>query len=115
MADHLRDERHGQEGGERKDQELAPVALRLGLRVTLGLREWIDGRRRVVAGFAHRLDQRLRRRLAGIEDDVRGLGREIDCRIDAFGAVQHLLDPGRAGGAGHPGELEVDGARFHFA
>ncbi len=51
---HLRDERRGQQRGERERRQVAAIAAGLLARLVLRLRERIDGRRGVVAGLAHR-------------------------------------------------------------
>ena len=64
-----------------------------------------------VADRAHRLDQRLR--VDGIEDrriegDGGSVGGQVDRRVDdACLSTQAVLNPGRAGAAGHPGDIEV--------
>jgi hypothetical protein len=110
---HLPDQRCGQQRSHREVRQFVPIAPRLPARLVLGQRKGIDRGRRIVPGLAYDLDQRLRRRVARVELDVRGFRGEVDRRVHALGTVEHLLDPGRARGAGHPGELEVDRASGH--
>ncbi len=110
---HLRDERQRQQRRDDERRQILPVAPALDGSLVLGLQERVDCRRRVITRPAHRLDQRLRRRAVAIELDMRGFAGEVDGRANPVGAIQHLLDPGRARGAGHAGELEVKGTRGH--
>ena len=61
----------------------------------------------VVAGLLDGLDQVLR---GGAAADMNGrlLRRVVDRGIDAFDPVELLLDPGRAGRAGHALNVELD-------
>ena len=94
-----------------KTRPILPIAPGLDRRRVFRLRERIDGGCRVVPRAPDDLDQRCFRRSIAIEFDVRGLVREIDGCPDTGRAVQHLFDPGRACGARHPGEVEIEGLR----
>ena len=61
-----------------------------------------------VAGALDGCDQRFAARPAGVEADVRRLGREIDRRASAGDPIQRLFNPRRARGAGHAFERQVD-------
>src|SRR5699024_6584741 len=50
----------------------------------------------------------------GVDDDVRGLERQVDLGGDPGEAAESLLDPGRAGCAGHSRDVEIDLAGHHF-
>ena len=60
-----------------------------------------------VAGLFDLGDQGLRV-IAGGDRDDRLFGRVVDRRVDPVQAVQVFLDAHRAGGAGHPGDLQLD-------
>ena len=111
---HLRHEWNRQERSDDEHAKLAAIALRLSGGLLARLTEGVDRRRRVVARLAHGFDQRFGRRLAAVELDMRALGREVDFGSNAVDAVQYLLDPCRACGTGHSGQLQVEGFRVHF-
>ena len=62
----------------------------------------------MVTGRLDRGDQIVGRHAHGVEDDRRVLGRVVDRRLDAVELVQLLLDPRRAGRAGHPLDRELE-------
>ena len=98
-----RDDR-GREGG-RDDQATAQGCyLPVGHRVVVGLRA------RQLSGVPCRsdgLEQHVGAE-AGGEDDVSLLGGVVDRGLHAVELVELALDAVRAGGAGHPGDGEVD-------
>src|SRR5690606_23624618 len=65
-----------------------------------------------VAEAGDHLDELLRRHLAGVVADPGLVGGVVDRGLHAVEAVQLLLDPGGARGAGHALDLEVDGDRL---
>ena len=62
----------------------------------------------LIAGRLDRGDQILGRDAQRVEVDGRVLGRIVDRRLDAVELVQPLLDPRRAGRAGHPLDRELE-------
>ena len=99
-------QRHGQHGGA---DEPAPQHAQSIVRLAR-LRD-VGGRPRQRGAVADRLDrpdQPLELDSRGIELDRSLLGRIVDARLDAVELVQLPLDSRRAGGAGHPLDLEAD-------
>ena len=99
-----RDEEH-----QRQDQPAAQPPYRglvgRGPGIGLGL-----GRGSQLGGIAGRLDHadQVPRGRPGRAGDVRPSGRKIDRGGDTVDLVQLGLDPGRAGGAGHPADDQLD-------
>ena len=96
-------ERRQRDGQSGRDGE--PGAQRMG--AILG-RRGVRRRARAVAGRLDRADEIGDRDAAGVVRDGDLLGRVVDGRVDPFELVQLPLDAGRAGGAGHPFERELD-------
>ena len=99
-----REQQHGQRQ-QCRDDESSPQ--RCG-RVVLRRRRLGLGERRVIAGRLDRGDQILGCDAQRVEVDGRVLGRIVDRRLDAVELVQPLLDPRRAGRAGHPLDRELE-------
>jgi hypothetical protein len=109
---HLQEEGQGEEQSKREERELPPPG-RLpfppqGFPVTRQ-----DGPR-LVAGAPHRLDEVCRGDTARIETDLRPFGGEIHLRLDPGQRIEHLLDAGGAGGAGHAVKGEIDALGRHL-
>ena len=99
-----RDHRHGQHRGD--DQALAQRTGR-GRRRPRLTPPRPTRQRGVVPGLPHGVDQVVGRQRLGI-GDLRLLRGVVDRGDDAVELVELALDPVRAGGAGHPGDLELD-------
>jgi hypothetical protein len=99
-------QRHSQDGGADEPAPQHPQSL-----VRLARLRDVGGcarQRGAVADRLDRPDQLLEFDPRGIEFDRSLLGRVVDARLDAVEPVQLPLDPGRAGGAGHPLDLEPE-------
>ena len=100
-----RDHRERRQRNGQRDRDGEPHAQRA--RAILG--SAASARRAsVVAGRLDRPDEIRDRDAVGVVADGRLLGRVVDRRLDPFELVQLPLDTGRAGGAGHPLERELD-------
>jgi hypothetical protein len=104
-------DRQRKRGGEYESAAQVGAGIALVLSAThrrAGLRR----QRGLVTGLADRRDQVGRRDPLGIEADRGPLGGEVDRRLDPLDLVQPLLDPARAGGAGHALDRQADPLLF---
>ncbi len=105
---HLREQRRRQ---YRREQQLPAQRVPCGRaprRFERALGFLVAPHVRAVAGPGHGAEKRVDVRARTVEADPSRFGREIDAGLDTRKAVQRLLDPRRAGGAGHAFERELD-------
>ncbi len=105
---HLRQQRQRQ---DRRDDEVPPQrrVVALFARLVAGaLRFGIAPDTGAIACSRDRLDQLRGRRRCRVEADGRDLGGEIDRRMHAGDAIEHLFDARRTGRAGHARQAEFD-------